>query len=38
MRAGKTIAIVTLVLSAWYLLSERHRFAGPALAREPITS
>jgi amino acid transporter len=32
MRAGKTIAAVTLVLAAWYLLSERHRFKGPAWA------
>ena len=32
MRAGKTIAAVTLLLAAWYLLSERHRFQGPAWA------
>ena len=30
MRAGKTIAGLTLALSAWYLLAERHRFQGPA--------
>jgi len=32
MRAGKTIAAVTLLLGAWYLLGERHRFKGPAWA------
>jgi amino acid transporter len=32
MRAGKTIAAVTLLLAAWYLISERHRFKGPAWA------
>jgi amino acid transporter len=30
MRAGKTIAGLTILLGAWYLLSERHRFRGPA--------
>jgi amino acid transporter len=30
MRAGKTVAGLTLVLSAWYLLRERHRFKGPS--------
>src|SRR5262249_27177939 len=30
MRAGKTIAAVTLALAVWYLASERHRFRGPA--------
>jgi len=30
MRAGKTIAGLTVALSAWYLLAERHRFEGPA--------
>jgi len=30
MRAGKTIAGLTLALSGWYLLAERHRFQGPA--------
>ena len=30
MRAGKTIAGLTILLAAWYLLSERHRFRGPA--------
>jgi amino acid transporter len=29
-RAGKTMAALTIVLAAWYLLSERHRFRGPA--------
>jgi amino acid transporter len=32
MRAGKTIAAVTLLLGVWYLVSERHRFRGPAWA------
>ena len=30
MRAGRTIAIVTAMLAAWYVLGERHRFVGPA--------
>jgi amino acid transporter len=30
MRAGKTIAGLTILLSAWYVVSERHRFRGPA--------
>jgi hypothetical protein len=30
MRAGKTIVGLTLLLGAWYLLAERHRFRGPA--------
>ena len=30
MRAGKTIAGLTVLLSVWYLVSERHRFRGPA--------
>ncbi len=29
-RAGKTIAAVTVLLVFWYVLRERHRFAGPA--------
>ena len=32
MRAGKTMAVVTLLLGVWYLVSERHRFRGPAWA------
>jgi hypothetical protein len=32
MRAGKTIAAVTVLLGAWYLVSERYRFRGPAWA------
>jgi amino acid transporter len=32
MRAGKTIAVVTVLLATWYLVSERHRFRGPAWA------
>ena len=31
-RAGKTLAVLTILLSAWYLLAERHRFRGPAWA------
>lgn len=34
MRAGKTMAVLTLALSAWYLIRERHRFRGPAWAWE----
>jgi amino acid transporter len=30
MRAGKTMAGLTLALGVWYLLAERHRFQGPA--------
>ena len=32
MRAGKAIAGLTILLSLWYVLSERHRFHGPAWA------
>jgi hypothetical protein len=32
MRAGKAMAVLTLVLAAWYLIRERHRFHGPAWA------
>jgi amino acid transporter len=32
MRAGKTVAGLTMLLGAWYLIRERHRFAGPAWA------
>jgi amino acid transporter len=32
MRAGKTIVGLTLVLSVWYLVHERHRFSGPTWA------
>lgn len=34
MRAGKAIAGLTILLSAWFAVSERHRFRGPAWARE----
>ena len=34
MRAGKTVVALAVALSAWYLLSERHRFRGPAFSRE----
>jgi len=30
MRAGKTMAALTIALGAWYVLVERHRFRGPA--------
>jgi hypothetical protein len=36
MRAGKTMAGLTLLLGAWYLIRERHRFRGPAWASAPI--
>jgi hypothetical protein len=32
MRAGKAMAGLTLLLSGWYLMRERHRFRGPAWA------
>jgi hypothetical protein len=32
MRAGKAIGGLTLLLGAWYLVSERHRFSGPVWA------
>ena len=32
MRTGKTIAGLTVLLGVWYLVSERHRFRGPAWA------
>ena len=32
MRAGKTIAGLTVLLGVWYVVSERHRFRGPAWA------
>jgi amino acid transporter len=32
MRAGKSIAAVTLLLAIWYVARERHRFRGPAWA------
>jgi hypothetical protein len=31
-RAGKAIGGLTLLLAAWYVVSERHRFSGPAWA------
>ena len=34
LRAGKTVVALAGVLSAWYLLSERHRFRGPIFSRE----
>ena len=33
MRAGKTVAGLTIALSAWYLISERRRFTGPAFSK-----
>ena len=33
MRAGKTVAALTLALGAWYLLSERRRFPGPSFSK-----
>jgi amino acid transporter len=33
MRAGKTIAGLTILLGAWWIVSERHRFQGPAWRR-----
>jgi hypothetical protein len=34
MRAGKTVVVLAVALSAWYLLSERHRFRGPIFSRD----
>jgi amino acid transporter len=34
LRAGKTIAGLTILLGAWYGLYERHRFHGPAWAAQ----
>jgi hypothetical protein len=34
MRAGKTMAGLTLALTAWYVIRERHRFRGPAWATQ----
>jgi hypothetical protein len=36
MRAGKTIVGLTVALSVWYLLAERHRFLGPAWSAQPL--
>jgi amino acid transporter len=35
MRAGKTIAGLTVLLAMWYWIRERHRFRGPAWAAAP---
>ena len=37
MRAGKTIVGLTVALSAWYLLAERHRYQGPAWSTQAAT-
>ncbi|HSE37615.1 MAG TPA: amino acid permease [Blastocatellia bacterium] len=37
-RAGKTIAAVTVLLVLWYVISERHRFSGPAWSAAPHTT
>ncbi len=37
-RAGKTIAAVTVLLGLWYVLRERHRFAGPAWSATSLTA
>jgi amino acid transporter len=36
MRTGKTIAGLTALLGAWYLVSERHRFRGPVWASSRV--
>jgi amino acid transporter len=38
MRTGKTIAGLTVLLGVWYLVSERHRFRGPAWASSGETA
>jgi amino acid transporter len=35
MRAGKSMAVVTLLLGVWYIAHERHRFHGPAWSVAP---
>jgi amino acid transporter len=35
LRAGKTIAGLTILLSVWYVAAERHRFHGPTWAARP---
>ena len=35
LRAGKTVVALTVVLSVWYLLAERHRFRGPTWSVPP---
>ena len=37
-RAGKTMAVLSVLLSAWYLAAERHRFRGPAWIQERLKS
>ena len=37
-RAGKSIAAVTVLLVLWYVLWERHRFAGPAWSATSLTA
>jgi amino acid transporter len=40
MRAGKTMAGLTVALSVWYLATERRRFRGPALetpSNQPVS-
>ena len=36
-RAGKSIAVVTVLLGLWYALRERHRFTGPAWSATSVT-
>jgi amino acid transporter len=36
-RAGKSIAVVTVLLVLWYALRERHRFTGPAWSATSVT-
>ena len=35
---GKTMAVLSVLLSAWYLAAERHRFRGPAWIQERLKS
>ena len=37
-RAGKTIGAVTVLLVLWYVVRERHRFAGPAWSGTSLTA
>jgi L-asparagine transporter-like permease len=37
-RAGKTMAVLIVLLSAWYLAAERRRFRGPAWIQERLKS
>lgn len=37
-RAGKTVAVVAVLLVLWYVLSARHRFTGPVWSATSLTA